>query len=78
MGVKTEIIHNASIMNTIASCGLSLYLFGQTVSVCFWDHGNETRATSRCVCVCVCMGVYVCVCIGDEDTLTWLWLRPGG
>ena len=28
MGVKVEVIHNASIMNAIAACGLSLYRFG--------------------------------------------------
>ena len=33
MSVKVEIIHNASIMNAIAACGLSLYRFGETVSV---------------------------------------------
>jgi diphthine synthase len=35
-GIKTKSIHNASIMNAIGCCGLSLYNYGQTVSVCFF------------------------------------------
>jgi diphthine synthase len=34
-GIKTQSIHNASIMNAIGCCGLQLYNYGQTVSVCF-------------------------------------------
>jgi diphthine methyl ester synthase len=36
MGIVVEVIHNASIMNAVACCGLQLYRFGQAVSVCFW------------------------------------------
>ena len=36
MGIKVEVIHNASIMNAVACCGLQLYRFGQAVSFCFW------------------------------------------
>mmetsp|Transcript_9222 Transcript_9222/g.16211 ORF Transcript_9222/g.16211 Transcript_9222/m.16211 type:complete len:295 (-) Transcript_9222:153-1037(-) len=32
-GIKVQVIHNASIMNAIGSCGLQLYNFGQTVSI---------------------------------------------
>ena len=32
-GVRVEVVHNASIMNAVGACGLSLYRFGQTVSV---------------------------------------------
>lgn len=35
-GVKYKIIHNASIMNAIGCCGLQLYSFGETVSICYW------------------------------------------
>lgn len=31
--MEVRIIHNASIMNAVASCGLSLYRFGETVSI---------------------------------------------
>jgi diphthine synthase len=36
LGVETEVIHNASIMNAIGACGLQLYSFGQTVSIPFF------------------------------------------
>ena len=37
MGIKVQVIHNASIMNAIGSCGLSLYNYGHTVSIPFFD-----------------------------------------
>lgn len=36
MGIEVRVIHNASIMNAVASCGLQLYNFGQTITVPFW------------------------------------------
>lgn len=38
-GTKAEvqIVHNASIMNAVGCCGLQLYRFGQTVSLCYWS-----------------------------------------
>jgi diphthine synthase len=36
LGIKTKIIHNASIMNAIGCCGLQLYNYGQTVSIVFF------------------------------------------
>jgi diphthine methyl ester synthase len=35
-GVPVQVIHNASIMNAVACCGLQLYHFGETVSIPFW------------------------------------------
>jgi diphthine methyl ester synthase len=37
VGAMVEVIHNASVMAAVASCGLQLYQFGQTVSVPFFD-----------------------------------------
>mmetsp|Transcript_77314 Transcript_77314/g.202894 ORF Transcript_77314/g.202894 Transcript_77314/m.202894 type:complete len:279 (+) Transcript_77314:85-921(+) len=37
LGVEVKVVHNASVMNAIAACGLQLYRFGETVSVCFWS-----------------------------------------
>ncbi len=37
LGVKVEVIHNASIMNAIGCCGLQLYTFGQTVTIVFFE-----------------------------------------
>lgn len=34
--IPVKVIHNASIMNACACCGLQLYRFGQTVSICFF------------------------------------------
>lgn len=36
LGVKTQTIHNASVMNAVGACGLQLYNFGQTVSLVFF------------------------------------------
>jgi diphthine methyl ester synthase len=36
LGIKTSVIHNASIMNAIGICGLQLYSFGQTISIPFF------------------------------------------
>jgi diphthine synthase len=35
-GVRVSVIHNASIMNAVGACGLQLYSFGATVSICFF------------------------------------------
>ncbi|XP_051166720.1 diphthine methyl ester synthase [Leptopilina boulardi] len=35
-GIKTEIIHNASILNAIGCCGLQLYSYGEVVSIPYW------------------------------------------
>ena len=34
--IDVKVIHNASIMNACGCCGLQLYRFGQTVSLCFF------------------------------------------
>lgn len=36
LGIQVETIHNASIMNAVGVCGLSLYNFGQTISLVFF------------------------------------------
>ena len=36
LGITTRVIHNASIMNAVGTCGLQLYNFGQTVSLVFF------------------------------------------
>ncbi|KJE93594.1 diphthine synthase [Capsaspora owczarzaki ATCC 30864] len=35
-GIPFSVIHNASIMNAIGCCGLQLYNYGQSVSICFF------------------------------------------
>lgn len=34
--IEVQVIHNASIMNACSCCGLQLYRFGQTISLCFF------------------------------------------
>ena len=45
MGVKVDVVHNASIMNACGACGLQLYRCGETVSIVFftetWRHGDS-------------------------------------
>jgi len=36
-GITVSVIHNASIMNAVACCGLQLYSFGQTISIPYFD-----------------------------------------
>lgn len=36
LGIKTDVIHNASVMNAVGACGVQLYNFGQTVSLVFF------------------------------------------
>ncbi|AAS53494.1 AFR123Wp [Eremothecium gossypii ATCC 10895] len=35
-GIVVEVVHNASVMNAVGSCGLQLYNFGQTISMVFF------------------------------------------
>jgi len=37
LDIEVAVIHNASIMNAVASTGLQLYRFGETVSIPFWQ-----------------------------------------
>lgn len=34
--IPVEVVHNASVMNAVGSCGLQLYNFGQTISMVFF------------------------------------------
>ena len=34
--IKCNVIHNSTILSAIGTCGLQLYRYGQTVSLCFW------------------------------------------
>lgn len=43
-GVPYQIIHNASIVNAVACCGLQLYSFGETVSIPMWEDTWEPES----------------------------------
>ena len=36
LGVPTNVVHNASIMNAVGCCGLQLYRYGETISIPFF------------------------------------------
>lgn len=40
-GIHVDVVHNASIMNAVAACGLQLYSFGQAISLCFWTETDR-------------------------------------
>lgn len=42
--IPYKIIHNASIMNAVGCCGLQLYNFGETVSICFWSDNWKPKS----------------------------------
>lgn len=44
VGAEVQVIHNASVMGAVASCGLQLYNFGQTVSIPLFE--GDWRPTS--------------------------------
>merc|ERR1712127_1056479 len=51
-GIKFKIIHNVSIMNAIGCCGLQLYNFGKTISICFWVESENWRPKSYFPKIC--------------------------
>lgn len=36
LGIKVEVVHNASIINAVGCCGLQVYRFGETISIPFF------------------------------------------
>ena len=45
-GIKYKVIHNVSIMNAVGCCGLQLYNYGETISICFWSEAENWRPKS--------------------------------
>ncbi len=43
-GIPVQVIHNASIMNAVAACGLQLYSFGLTVSIPYYTRSWRPRS----------------------------------
>lgn len=41
VGLRVNVVHNASIMNAVAETGLQLYRFGQAISLCFWTETDR-------------------------------------
>jgi len=48
LGIETRVFHNASIINAVGAAGLSLYNYGQTVSIPLWtDNWKPVSFVSR-------------------------------
>jgi diphthine methyl ester synthase len=43
-GIKVTVFHNACIMSAVGCCGLQLYNYGMTISICFFRDGSEDNA----------------------------------
>jgi diphthine synthase len=65
MGIKVTVIHNASIMNAAACCGLQLYRFGQTVSITFMEGSVLPRSTYDKIAVNQRVGTLHTLCLLD-------------
>ena len=48
LGIQVKVFHNACIMSAVGCCGLQLYNYGQTISICFFrdSSSDETQPTS--------------------------------
>ncbi|CAF0772457.1 unnamed protein product [Brachionus calyciflorus] len=51
-GIKYKVVHNASIMNAIGCCGLQLYNYGETISICFWSDAENWKPKSYFEKIC--------------------------
>ncbi|XP_072294364.1 diphthine methyl ester synthase [Eucyclogobius newberryi] len=63
-GIPYRVIHNASIMNAIGSCGLQLYNFGETVSFVFWTETWKPESYFDKICKNRAMGLHT-LCLLD-------------
>merc|ERR1719277_1539603 len=63
-GVEVKVVHNASVMNAVAACGLQLYRFGETVSIPFWV--DDWKPTSFYDKIVSNSRANLHTCLGDE------------
>lgn len=40
-GIKTEVVHNASIFSAVAESGLQIYKFGKTATITYWEENYK-------------------------------------
>ncbi|XP_059477588.1 diphthine methyl ester synthase [Neocloeon triangulifer] len=64
VGVQVKVIHNASIMNAVACCGLQLYHFGETVSIPFWTDSWQPDSFYEKICANKTRGLHT-LCLLD-------------
>jgi hypothetical protein len=72
MGIEVRVIHNASIMNAVASCGLQLYNFGQTITIPFWTAEWQPDSFFDKIMHNVKGGLHTLCLLGES----WSALRP--
>lgn len=63
-GIPYKVIHNASILNAVGSCGLQLYNFGETVSFVFWTETWKPESYFDKICKNRAMGLHT-LCLLD-------------
>lgn len=68
VNVKTQIVHNASILNAIGVTGLQLYSFGETVSIPFFTETSELESFFDKICENKKRGLHT-LCLLGEDRL---------
>lgn len=78
LGVKVEVIHNASVMNAVGACGLQLYRYGETISIPFFtetwrpDSFYDKIKTNRSI------GLHTLCLLGNDSSpskLAYQWHR---
>ena len=70
-GISYRVIHNASIMNAVASTGLQLYNFGDTVSICFWKENWKPTSFVDKIIKNLKNGLHVLCLLDIRVSLSW-------
>lgn len=68
-GVEVKVVHNASIMNAVAACGLQLYLFGHTVSMVFFEENWRPDSWYEKIAANRKMGLHTLCLLGKKRQL---------
>lgn len=62
--IPYQIVHNASIINAVACCGLQIYNFGETVSIPFWTQSWKPDSFYQKICRNKAFGLHT-LCLLD-------------
>ena len=66
MGIKTRVIHNASIINGISDIGLSVYKFGKIASMPKWQQGYKPKSFYHIIKQNLAIGAHTLLLISPE------------
>lgn len=75
MGVKVQIIHNASVMNAVGACGLQLYRFGEAISIPFFTETWRPDSFYDKIKSNQLLGLHTLCLLGNMLTLLWCSMR---